>query len=138
MRLPPRISAQRIAHAARPTLRADRVRIRTADDDRDNLTRGLTRLADYLALVALAALLLGGIGVASGVHVFVRQELDTMAILRCVGATSHQLLGAYFLQALAMGLAGSIHGTLIGVGLQHMVPAVVHDFIPGNVHVVPS
>ncbi|MEO5800889.1 MAG: FtsX-like permease family protein [Gemmatimonadales bacterium] len=138
IKLPATIDAQVAAKAARPALRADRMRVRTVADDRDNLTDGLTRLGNYLGLVALAALLLGGLGVASAVHVFIRQKLDTIAMLRCLGATSWQVFAIHLLQALAMGLLGSVLGALIGVGLQQVMPIVLKDFLPVDVHVLPS
>ncbi len=138
VKLPATISAQAIAKANRPALQALRVNLRTVADDRDALTRGLTRLGNYLGLVALAALLLGGLGVASAVHVFIRQQLDSIAVLRCLGATSGQIVGVYLLQSLAMGLLGSILGAALGVGLQQLMPIFLADFIPVNVQVALS
>ena len=138
VQLPRAIDAQVAAKAARPALRTERVRVRTVADDRDNLTDGLTRLGNYLGLVALAALLLGGLGVASAVHVFIRQKLDTIAMLRCLGATSWQVFAIHLLQALAMGLLGSVLGALLGVGLQQLMPMVLKDFLPVDVRVYPS
>ncbi|MES2124820.1 MAG: FtsX-like permease family protein [Gemmatimonadota bacterium] len=138
LQLPSGIDAQTLANAVRPTLRAERVRVRTVADDRDNLTDRLTRLGNYLGLVALAALLLGGLGVASAVHVFIRQKLDSIAMLRCLGATSWQVFAINLLQALAMGLLGSLLGALLGVGLQQLMPLVLKDFIPVDVRVRPS
>ncbi len=138
VQLPATIDAQQVAAAARPSLRPERIRVRTVADDRDDLTDGLTRLGNYLGLVALAALLLGGLGVASAVHVFIRQKLDTIAMLRCLGATSWQVFAIYLIQALAMGLLGSILGALLGVGLQQAMPIVLDDFLPVDVRVLPS
>ena len=138
VQLPASIDAQKVARANTAALRGERMTIHTIADDRDNLTRGLTRLADYLGLVALAALLLGGLGVASAVHVYIRQQMDSIAVLRCLGATSWQVFAINLLQALAMGLFGSILGALFGVGLQQMMPYVVRDFLPVGVRVLPS
>ncbi len=120
IKLPATIDPQAVARANWPVLRGERVSINTIADDRDSLTRGLIRLGNYLGLVALAALLLGGLGVASAVYVFIRQQLDSIAVLRCLGATSWQIVAVYLIQALAMGLLGSVLGALLGVGLQHI------------------
>ena len=138
IQLPSSINAQAVAQANSGVLRAERITVHTIADDRDNLTRGLIRLGNYLGLVALAALLLGGLGVASAVHVFIRQQLDTIAVLRCLGATSWQIFAVYLLLSLAMGLLGSLLGALLGVGLQQFMPHVVHDFLPVDVRVLPS
>lgn len=138
VQLPAGAEAQAIADGARQPLRADRIRIRTVADDRDDLTDELTRLGNYLGLVALIALLLGGLGTASAVHVFIRQKLDTIAVLRCLGATSGQVFAVHLLQAVAMGLLGAVIGAGLGVALQQAMPLILADFLPVDVRVRPS
>jgi len=128
-------TAQAIAQDHRQALRTERVRIRTVEDDRENLTDTLTRLGNYLGLVALVALLLGGLGVASATHLFIRQKLDTIAVLRCLGATSRQVFLAYLVQAVAMGTIGSLVGAGLGVGVQQLLPTLIADLLPVDVHV---
>ncbi|HEU4588602.1 MAG TPA: FtsX-like permease family protein [Gemmatimonadales bacterium] len=135
IKLAPGIDAQAVANAWRPELRPERVRVRTVQDDRQNLNDALTRLARYLGLVALIALLLGGIGVASAVIVFVRRKLDAIAVLRCLGATAGQVFAIYLLQAMALGLAGSALGAVIGVAAQQVLPLVLRDLLPVDVQV---
>jgi putative ABC transport system permease protein len=135
VKLSPGIDAQAVAAAWRPELRPERVRVRTVEDDRQNLNDALTRLARYLGLVALIALLLGGIGVASAVIVFVRRKLDEIAVLRCLGATAGQVFAIYLLQAVALGLAGSAIGALIGVAAQQVLPLLLRQLLPVDVQV---
>jgi putative ABC transport system permease protein len=86
-------------------------------------------------VIGLVALLLGGIGVASGVNAFVMRKIDTVAILRCLGATSRQVLGIYLIQAVVMGFLGAAAGALLGIGIQLLLPRVLADFLPVDVHV---
>ncbi|HEY2823915.1 MAG TPA: ABC transporter permease, partial [Gemmatimonadales bacterium] len=65
-------------------LRRTRVSYQTPDGVQQQLTGALTALARYLGLVGLIALLLGGMGIASAVHVFIKDKLDTVAVLRCL------------------------------------------------------
>ncbi len=116
-------------------MQSDRVRMRTSVENEFNLTRSIEQLRDFLGIVGLVALLLGGIGVASGVHAFVMRKIDTVAILRCLGATSRQVLVIYVAQAALMGLAGAIAGAAIGVGVQFLLPRVMQDFLPVDVSV---
>jgi putative ABC transport system permease protein len=67
----------------------------------------LTRAENYLSLVGLVVLILGGIGVSSVTRVFVQQKLRSIAILKCVGATSREILAIYMTQVLLLGVAGS-------------------------------
>jgi len=138
--LPEPGSADRLAKRYRPVLRPERVRIRSVEENRDDLTEALTQLSNYLGLIALVALLLGGLGVASAVHVFLRQKLDTIAVLRCLGATWGGVFAVYLLQATAMGALGSVVGAALGIALQQVLPSLLQDLLPVNVHasVAPS
>jgi putative ABC transport system permease protein len=133
LRLPGNIAAQSIAKERGPTLRAERVRVRTVEDDRERLNETLSRLTGYLGLVALIALLLGGIGVASAVVVFIRQRLDTIAVLRCLGATGARVLAVYGAEAAGMALAGSVLGAVAGVLFQQALPGLLADLLPVDV-----
>ncbi len=127
--------ATAISEKYRPILRPERAGIRSVEENRSDLTEALTQLSDYLGLVALIALLLGGMGVASAVHVFIRQKLDTIAVLRCLGAGTRQLFAIYLLQALAMGALGSVIGAGLGGALQQVLPLMLADLLPVDVRV---
>ena len=109
--------------------------VRAAGYNESRLANAIDQLHDYLAIVGLVALLLGGIGVASGVHAFVMQKIDPVAILRCLGATSSQVLAIYTAQAAVMGLIGALVGVVLGVGIQFLMPHVLADFLPVDVEV---
>ncbi len=133
VKLPPGRSAQAVADRYRPQLRADRLRLRTVAEDQENLNDTLARLTGYLGLVALIALLLGGIGVASAVVVFIRQRLETIAVLRCLGASGARVFAIYGVEAAAMGLAGSLLGAAIGTAFQQLLPGLLAGLLPVDV-----
>ncbi|HSD33058.1 MAG TPA: FtsX-like permease family protein [Gemmatimonadales bacterium] len=107
----------------------------TVSEQEEDLTRALGRLARYLGLVGLIALLLGGLGVGSAVSVFVRDKLDGAALLRCLGARQRTVLAVYLLQAAALGLIGAGVGVFLGVLVQATLPAVLGGFLPLDVSV---
>lgn len=121
-----------------PRLRAARIGFDTVSEERDNWDRALTNLYRFLGLVGFAALLLGSLGVASAILVYVRQRIDTVAVLRCFGASARATTGIYLVQALAMGVIGAVAGALLGVGVQIALPRVLGDFIPVDVTVAIS
>jgi putative ABC transport system permease protein len=133
LQLPPTLSAQTLADRYRSSLRPERVRLRTVADDQRNLNDVLTRLTGYLGLVALIALLLGGIGVASATVVFVRQRAESVAVLRCLGASAGAVFAVYLLEAGTMGLLGSAAGAVVGIGLQRLLPGLLAGMIPVEV-----
>jgi putative ABC transport system permease protein len=137
--LPRRIGPDALATRLRPRLDAVRVRVQSATDSNTGLTDAVKRLRSFLGIVGLVSLLLGGIGVASGIRAFVRRKIDTVAVFRCLGATTGQILAIYVAQAAGMGLVGAAAGAALGVALQFGLPAVVRDFLPIDVepHLVP-
>ena len=117
----------------RPTLHAEDVGHDTVDEVRQDWDESLTGLYRFLGMVALVAVLLGGIGVASAIHVYVRRKFATIAVLRCLGARARRTFMVYAVQALVMGGFGGVAGAMLGMGVQVLVPFVLRDFIPVDV-----
>ena len=101
------------------------VRSRGYWQNADRIGEDLTRAENYLSLVGLVILILGGIGVSSVTRVFVQQKVRSIAILKCLGGTSHRVLAIYMAQVLALGAAGSA----LGVALAAAVIAAVPSFV---------
>jgi putative ABC transport system permease protein len=106
------------------------VRIVAFDEGQGSLRRFFTQLTTYLGLVGLASLLVGGIGVASAVRTFIRRQTATIAILKCVGATSRTLFATYLLQTLALGVIGSVLGAALGLVLQPLAIRALAGLAP--------
>lgn len=100
------------------------------------MTRLLTNWENFLGLVGLAVLVLGGIGISSVTRVFVQQKLKTIAILKCLGGRNRRVLGAYLTQVLALSLIGSLLGLLLAVVITFMVSRYAAGRFP--IHVVPG
>jgi putative ABC transport system permease protein len=137
-KLPPGASAQRLADRFRSRFQAERASLRTVAEDQDRMNRTLSRLANYLGLVALIALLLGGLGVASAVHVFIKRKLESVAVLRCLGASARTVFAVYLAQAAVVGLLGSLLGAAAGVVVQLALPPLLRDLLPVDVVYAPS
>ncbi|HEX2211019.1 MAG TPA: FtsX-like permease family protein [Longimicrobium sp.] len=129
----PAASADQLLADRRAALRAERVGISTAREQQADLDRALRRLGSFLALVGTFALLLGGIGVASAMGAYIAQKRDTVATLRCLGATAPQVIFIYLLQAGVMGLIGAALGTVIGLAVQWVLPRLLADLLPVDV-----
>ena len=115
------------------SLRAHNVRTDTVEEEREGWDRSLSNLYRFLGLVGFMSLLLGSLGVASSIHVYVRQRIQTVAVLRCYGASSRQTIIIYLIQALGMGLVGVVLGSAVGVSIQSLLPLVLGDFLPVDV-----
>jgi putative ABC transport system permease protein len=94
------------------------------------LGRSLDNLYHFLNLVAFVALLLGGVGVGSATHAYVKQKLGAVAVLRCLGGSIAQTFAIYVIQAMALGLFGALLGGALGIAIQASLPRVLADFMP--------
>jgi putative ABC transport system permease protein len=102
----------------------------TAAERERDLARAFDSLGRFLGLVGLGALLLGGVGVASAMHLYVRQHRTSAAVLRCLGASGWTLVRIYVLQAAVLALIGSLLGAALGIGLQAAIPRALADILP--------
>jgi len=130
VRTPDRADPAVIEERYRDLLRAEGVSAVTSDEQAENLTEGTRILTRFLGLIGLAALLLGGIGVGSAIHVYVRDKLTTVAVLRCLGAKQRTVFVAYLLQAAGLGALGASAGVVLGLILQRALPRVIQNLLP--------
>lgn len=130
LRLPDTVSATAAENALASAVTDPSVRVSAFDEARPGWRRFYTQLTSYLGLVGLASMLVGGVGVAAAVRAFVARKRDTIAILKCLGATSRLLLAAYLVQAAALGLAGSLVGAVAGSALAPLVTTLLSGFVP--------
>lgn len=97
---------------------------------RESLGDAMDNLERFLGLAGFVSLLLGGVGVASAMHVQVQQKLPSAAILRCLGVPAWRVVGVYVLQAVGLGVVGVLMGVVFGVGIQRLVPWFFRESLP--------
>jgi len=114
-------------------LRNSRVRVQTVSGYQEDMSEAFGNLTRYLGLVGLAALMLGSIGVAAGVRVFVREKLEVVALLRSIGASPGDVIAVYTSLAIALGLAAGVLGLLLCLPLLWILPGLVGDLLPVEV-----
>ena len=106
----------------RSGLKSNLITVRTYKESEQNINEQYTRSENYLSLIGLVILVLGGIGIANVTRVFIEQKKKAIAVLKCLGATSRRITIVYVAQVLALGAAGSVFGivlaklALLGVG----------------------
>jgi len=110
----------------------------TVEEREEEVGEAILYLSNFLNLIGFIALLLGGIGVASSIFVYIRQKINTVAVLRCVGVSSNQALLIYLIQAASMGLIGSIMGAALGSLIQLYLPVLIQEFLPVDINLFIS
>lgn len=109
------------------------LRYDTVEEEKEDTGRAFSNLTGFLNLVAFVALLLGCIGVASAVHIYIKEKIASVAVIRCLGGTSKQAFFIFLIQIGIIGLFGAIIGSILGTVLQMYLPGVLKDFLPVTV-----
>ncbi len=92
--------------------------------------RSYANVGKFLNLVAFIALLLGCVGIASSIQIYIREKLKAIAVLKCLGASRRQTFFIFLIQIAGMGFLGGLIGTLAGVLLQWSFPTLLAGFLP--------
>jgi len=122
--------AQVVQDTLAKSIRAASLSFDTAEDRKQGFANAYKNLNNFLNLIGFIALLLGCIGVASAVHIYIKSKLPTVAVLRTLGTSGRQAFLIYLIQIAVMGLIGAILGALLGSVLQKLLPTVLGEFLP--------
>jgi putative ABC transport system permease protein len=104
--------------------------ITTVEDAQQNLRTAFERGESFLRLAALLAALLSGIAVALAAQRFARRKTEEVALLRCLGASRGEILGALTLEITLLALPACLVGLALGLGLQQAVIVLARDLLP--------
>ena len=104
--------------------------VETIEERKEETGQAFSNLSNFLELVAFTALMLGCLGVASAIYVYVKSKVQIVAVLRCLGMRANQAIGIYLIQVTGFGLLGAALGSMLGFVLHMYLPSVVKDFVP--------
>jgi len=109
--------------------------VETVASTKEDLSEGFQNLYKFFKLLSFVALILGCIGVASSVHIYIREKRIIAAALRCMGTSGWAVFRIFLVQIIALGMIGSIVGIGVGIAIQYLLPAILTDFLPVDVTV---
>ncbi|NNE26391.1 MAG: FtsX-like permease family protein, partial [Saprospiraceae bacterium] len=118
----------------RKKFRDESFRMTTIKDQRENLDEAFSNLNSFLNLIALVSLILGCIGVASSVFIYIKSKIPSIAILRCIGMKGRQAFQVFFIQIFIIGLLAVIVGITLGSLIQLVLPEILADILPYEVN----
>ncbi|MEB0260244.1 MULTISPECIES: ABC transporter permease [unclassified Mucilaginibacter] len=107
----------------------------TIEGKKEGTSRSFADLSRFLSLVGFIALLLGCVGVASAINIYIREKIRSIAIMRCMGVKASEAFLIYLIQITGIGLIGSVAGAILGTAIQHLLPLVLKDFLPITISV---
>jgi putative ABC transport system permease protein len=124
------VNMSKLVKSLDPRLEKAGMNYDTIDTRKENTGRSFADLTRFLSLVGFIALLLGCVGVASAIHIYVREKIASIAIMRCLGVKAYEAFLIYLIQIAVIGLIGSVIGSALGSFIQHILPVVFKDFLP--------
>ncbi|MCX7322670.1 MAG: FtsX-like permease family protein, partial [Hyphomicrobiales bacterium] len=110
--------------------------IRSRDNASPQLERSITRFTQFLTLVGLAALLVGGVGVANAVKSHIDRRREVIAALKALGATGRDVFAMYLTQVMVLAVIGSLIGLALGAALPFAIVGLLGNLLP--LPVVPA
>ncbi len=87
--------------------------------------RAVDSTTTFLSLISLIALIIGSLGVAMAMYSHLQQRMDTIAVMKALGARAPQVIQIYTIQTLCLGLAGGLIGVVLGAGVQKTFPWLI-------------
>ncbi|HSU59990.1 MAG TPA: FtsX-like permease family protein [Bryobacteraceae bacterium] len=88
--------------------------------------KAIDNTTTFLSLISLIALIVGSLGVAMAMYSHLQQRMDTIAVMKALGARAGQVMQIYLIQTLWLGLAGGLIGVAIGALVQKSFPFLIH------------
>ena len=104
--------------------------IRTSDRAAPSLTENITRFSQFLTLVGLTALIVGGVGVANAVRAFLDAKRTTIATFKCLGAPAAVVVWIYLFQIGIIAAAGILIGLVFGALSPMLAAQFLAQFLP--------
>ncbi|MDN5201326.1 ABC transporter permease [Fulvivirgaceae bacterium BMA10] len=125
-------SVSRTLNDLKPAIRAFGFSWETIQYRKENLGKSFKNLYKFLNLLGFIALVLGCVGAASSVQIYLREKTGVIAILKCLGAPGEATFLIFFIQTIILGIIGSILGVTLGSFIQALIPYALKDFLPIN------
>lgn len=104
--------------------------IRTSRNAAPALTRNIERFSQFLTLVGLTALIVGGVGIANSVRAWLEGKRGVIATLKCVGAPSQLVVAIYLIQVMLIAAFGVVLGVLLGAATPFLAAGALSGVIP--------
>jgi putative ABC transport system permease protein len=125
-----------LSDQARSTVPEAGWEIRSRDNASPQLERTISRFTQFLTLVGLAALLVGGVGVANAVKSHIDRRRDVIAAFKALGATGRDVFAIYLTQVIVLAVVGSAIGLAVGAALPFIIVGLFGKLLP--LPVVPA
>ncbi|MCV3239033.1 ABC transporter permease [Mesorhizobium sp. ZC-5] len=104
--------------------------IRTRSNAAPSLSSNIERFSQFLTLVGLTALVVGGVGVANAVRAYLDGKRGVIATFKSLGASGGFVFTVYLVQILLIAAIGIVAGLVLGALMPFAASAALQSLIP--------
>ncbi|EJF93140.1 ABC transporter permease [Bartonella tamiae] len=114
--------------------------IRTRDNAAPGLSKNIERFTQFLTLIGLTALIVGGVGVANAVRTYMDEKRSVIATFKSLGAKKRMIMEMYFFQIMIISLIGIVIGLFLAAFIPFLASELLRNYLPflGGAHLYPS
>lgn len=110
----------------------EEIRTRSAEESSERAYAAADRAQRFLSLTAVISLLLSAVAIAMSARRFAHRRMDTVALMKSLGATQNFVITVSVLQLFALGVIGVIGGSVVGFLAENALTIVLADLIQGD------
>jgi len=130
LRLPPGASDAAVVEQLKSRFPDAGWRVRGLAEAGGGIRFWLDRLTQFIGLIGLSSLLVGGVGVGNAISSFLAGRLRTIATLKCLGAPERLVFSTYLIQLSALAVLGVVAGLVLGASLPFAAQSIIADVLP--------
>ncbi len=110
----------------------DSVRVGTQEDSSERAYNAADRAQRFLSLTAVISLLLSAVAVAMSARRFAQRRMDTVALMKSLGATQGFVISVALVQLILLGVLGIVGGSIVGFAAEEMLSRILLDLMQQN------
>jgi len=110
----------------------DSVRVRNQEDSSERANNASDRAQRFLSLTAVISVLLSAVAIAMSARRFAHRRMDSVALMKSLGASQRFVITASSMQLLMLGITGILLGTLVGFAAEKILTAMLADLIAND------
>ena len=110
----------------------DEIRVRSQEESSDRVYSAADRAQRFLSLTAVISLLLSAVAIAMSARRFAQRRMDTVALMKSLGATQSFIITVSLVQLLLLGVIGVVAGSIVGYVAEEVLAGILSDLLAGE------
>lgn len=110
----------------------DEIRVRSQEESSDRVYSAADRAQRFLSLTAVISLLLSAVAIAMSARRFAQRRMDTVALMKSLGATQSFIITVSLVQLLLLGVIGVVAGSIVGYVAEEILASILSDLLAGE------